>query len=128
LTPGQYSWIGVSSGIRGLNLNYVVTQDECGAELYIDRGKDAEQENKAIFDQLSESREAIDQEIVKMVGRTPSWERLDSRRASRIRISVQGGYRSPEHEWDGIQEEAIKAMNAIDQVLKPYLKKLKVSA
>jgi Domain of unknown function (DUF4268) len=45
VTPGQYSWIGVSSGIRGLNFNYTVTQDECGAELYIDRGKGAEAEN-----------------------------------------------------------------------------------
>jgi hypothetical protein len=39
ITPGEYSWIGASSGIRGLNFNYVVTQDECAAELYIDRGK-----------------------------------------------------------------------------------------
>ena len=31
ITPGEYSWIGTSSGVRGLNLNYVVTQDECGA-------------------------------------------------------------------------------------------------
>ena len=48
----SYSWIGTSSGVRGLNLNYTVTQHECAAELYIDRGKDGEAENKAIFDQL----------------------------------------------------------------------------
>jgi hypothetical protein len=52
LTPGEYSWIGASSGVRGLNLNYVIKQDGCAAELYIDRGKDAEEENKSIFDQL----------------------------------------------------------------------------
>jgi Domain of unknown function (DUF4268) len=52
ITPGEYSWIGTSSGIRGLNLNYVVTQDECGAQLYIDRGKNAVEENKAVFDRL----------------------------------------------------------------------------
>src|SRR5262249_50447871 len=40
LTPREYSWIGTSSGIRGLNFNYSVTQDECAAELYIDRGKE----------------------------------------------------------------------------------------
>ena len=28
ITPGEYSWLGTSSGIRGLNLNYAVTQDE----------------------------------------------------------------------------------------------------
>jgi hypothetical protein len=51
-TPGEYSWIGVSSGIRGLGLNYTVTQEGCAAELYIDRVKDSEEENKQIFDQL----------------------------------------------------------------------------
>jgi len=59
ITPGEYSWIGTSSGVRGLNLNYAVTQDECAAELYIDRGKDGEAENKAIFDQLNANRAEI---------------------------------------------------------------------
>jgi len=42
IAPGEYSWIGTSSGIRGLNLNYTVTQEEVSAELYIDRGKESE--------------------------------------------------------------------------------------
>lgn len=59
ITPGQYSWLGTSSGVRGLNLNYSVTQNDCGVELYIDRGKDCEEENEAIFDQLLESKERV---------------------------------------------------------------------
>jgi hypothetical protein len=39
ITPGEYGWISASSGIRGLNFNYVVMQDECCVELYMDRGK-----------------------------------------------------------------------------------------
>lgn len=81
ITPGEYSWIGTSSGVRGLNLNYVVTQDECAAELYIDRGKDAEDENKAIFDQL----QAKQSDIEKAFGASLSWERLEGKRACRIR-------------------------------------------
>jgi len=60
ITPGEHSWIGTSSGIRGLNFNYVVTQDECAAELYIDRGKYLEEENKAIFDQLDAHRPEVE--------------------------------------------------------------------
>jgi hypothetical protein len=126
ITPGQYSWIGVSAGIRGLNFNYAITQDECGAELYIDRGKDGEQENKSIFDQLQAHQAEIDAEVKKAVGKAPKWERLDGKRACRIRIAMAGGYKSPEEEWDAIQTPVIKAMNALDQVLKPYLKKLKI--
>jgi hypothetical protein len=43
-----------SSGIRGLSLNYVVNQDSSDAELYIDRGEQAE--NKRIFDRLLAQR------------------------------------------------------------------------
>ncbi|MER8536670.1 DUF4268 domain-containing protein [Mesorhizobium sp. M1005] len=56
LTPGPWSWIGVSSGIRGLGFNYTVARNSCGAELYIDRGKDSEAVNESIFDQLSAHR------------------------------------------------------------------------
>lgn len=124
ITPGSYSWIGTSSGVRGLNLNYVVTQDECAAELYIDRGKDAEDENKSIFDQLYSLKESIESVVPAPI----SWERLDGRRASRIRISFPGGYRSPDSDWTAVQTKVIEAMNALNQALQPYLKKLKLGS
>lgn len=127
LTPGQYSWIGTSAGIRGLNLNYVVWQDGSAAELYIDRGKDSEIENKAIFDTLAENRSSIDQQIKEKTGLIPTWERLDGKRASRIRISLEGGYRAPADTWPSIQQKMIGAMNALDSTLKPYIKKLRVN-
>jgi hypothetical protein len=124
ITPGEYSWIGTSSGVRGLNLNYVVTQDECGAELYIDRGKGCEEENKAIFDQLAANRA----EIEKAFGGSLSWERLEGKRACRIKYYQQGGgYRSPEDEWPKLQDGMIAAMTRLEQALRPYLKQLKLS-
>jgi hypothetical protein len=125
ITPGEYSWIGTSSGIRGLNLNYVVHQDECAAELYIDRGKDSEEENKAIFDQLKSSRADIE----KVFGGPLSWERLDGKRACRIRFTqLDGGYRSPEEKWPTIQDGVIHAMNHLEQALRPHLKALKLNS
>ncbi len=124
ITPGPYSWIGASAGIRGLNLQYVVTQDESYAELYIDRGKDSDEENKLIFDQLIASKEAIE----KVSSEKLSWERMDGRRASRIRITIPGGYRSPDEEWGAIQTRLVAAMNSLNQVLQPHLKKLKLGS
>src|SRR5437773_2500679 len=60
ITPSEHCWIAASAGVRGLSFNYVVMQDECRVELYIDRGKDSDVENKQIFDQLHASREAIE--------------------------------------------------------------------
>lgn len=122
ISPGSYSWIGTSSGVRGLNLNYTVLQDECGAELYIDRGNGAEAENKSIFDQLFKSKAAIEGKF----GGPLSWERLDDRRASRIKAGLQGGYRSPEDEWDEVQTHQVDAMNRLSAALQPYLKALKL--
>jgi hypothetical protein len=125
ITPGEYSWIGASSGIRGLNLNYVVTQDECAAELYIDRGKDADEENKAIFDQLHSHQD----EINTAFGETLSWERLDGKRACRIRHTQSGGgYRTPEDQWPGVQDAIIKDMDRLEKALRPHLKQLRQSA
>jgi hypothetical protein len=123
ITPGEYSWIGTSSGVRGLNLNYSITQDECGAELYIDRGKGREEENKSIFDQLFANRE----EIEKVFGGPLSWERLEGKRACRIKYSQEGGYRAPEDQWPKMQEDIIAAMNRLEQALRPFLKQLTLS-
>jgi Domain of unknown function (DUF4268) len=123
ITPGEYSWIGTSSGVRGLNLNYSITQDECGAELYIDRGKGREEENKSIFDQLFAHRE----EIEKGFGGPLSWERLEGKRACRIKYSQEGGYRTPEDQWPKMQEDIIAAMNRLEQALRPFLKQLTLS-
>lgn len=122
ITPSSYSWLGTSSGVRGLGLNYTVNQDECGAELYIDRGKDADEENKSIFDQLYAHKDEIELNAPSQI----SWERLDGRRASRIKIFINGGYRSDPENWDAIQTKQVEAMNWLDQALKPFIKKLKL--
>jgi hypothetical protein len=125
ITAGEYSWIGASSGIRGLGLNYVVTQDDCAAELYIDRGKDAEEENKAVFDQLFAHKAEIDAAF----GEELSWERLEGKRACRIRhTQTGGGYRSPEDQWPAIQDAIIKDMDRLEKALRPHLKQLKLNA
>jgi hypothetical protein len=125
ITPGEYSWLGASSGIRGLNLNYSVNQDECAAELYIDRGKDADMENKAIFDQLFAHKDDINAAF----GQSLSWERLEEKRACRIRHTQSGGgYRSPEDQWPALQDAIIKDMDRLEKALRTYLKQLKLNA
>jgi hypothetical protein len=122
ISPGYYSWIGTSSGVRGLNLNYAVTKDQASAELYIDRGRDSEAENKRIFNQLSTHKDQIDAAI----GRKVSWERLEERRACRIRISIPGGYTAPETEWESIQNNMADAMNALSKAISPHLPSLQL--
>jgi hypothetical protein len=121
IKPGSFHWIGASSGIRGLGFNYVVTQDSSTAEIYIDRG-DGE-ENKRIFDHLHARKD----EIEKSFGGPIMWERLDAKRACRIRHIVErGGYRSPESIWPEIQAQMVDAMCRLEIALKPGLDSLKL--
>lgn len=122
ITPGPSTWIGVTSGVRGLPLNYVITQQDCGAELYIDRGEGSEAENKSIFDQLHSRRAEIDAAF----GGELLWQRLDTKRASRIRVNLPGGYRSPPEDWKEIQDRQVDAMNRLHKALQPHLKTLKL--
>ncbi|MEQ1904624.1 MAG: DUF4268 domain-containing protein [Pirellulaceae bacterium] len=116
IKPGAHHWLGASYGIRGLGLNYVIVQEYGVAELYIDRG-DAD-ENKRIFDQLYGRKDDIEK---KFKG-TLSWERLDTKRACRIKHVIErGGYRSPESEWPAIQTEMVDAMTRLETALKPHL-------
>ena len=113
IKPSAYHWLGASSGIRGLGLNYVIGQEYGAAELYIDRADAVE--NKRIFDQLHARKEEIEQAF----GGTLSWERLDTKRACRIKHLIErGGYRSTELQWPAIQAEMVETMTKLEAALK----------
>ena len=122
ISPGQYSWIGTAAGRRGLGFNYVVRQHEANVELYIDRGKDADEENKTIFDTLVASKDDIEATF----GEPLEWQRLESKRACRIRKEIElGGYRD-EAQWPANQDAMIDAMIRLEKALKPHIAKLQV--
>jgi len=119
IKPGTAGWIGASSGVRGLNFNYSIGQEQGGVEVYIDRGDGTE--NKRIFDTLCASREAVE----KAFGGSLHWERLDAKRACRIKHPIHsGGYRSPESEWPQIQDELVEAMMRFEAALLPSIEQL----
>ncbi len=121
ISPGEYHWIGTSSGVRGLNLNYTIRQDEGTTELYIDRGPDADT-NKRIFDFLHGHKTEIEQ----VFGGELSWQRLDDKRACRIAFTTPlGGWRSEESRWPETQDAMIDAMIRLEKALSPQLAKLK---
>lgn len=122
ISPSIYSWIGTSSGKRGLNLNYAATNKYGQVELYIDRGKETEEENKRIFDQLYSHR----QEIEKDFGDKLNWERLNDRRASRISKRFNYAGLNEREKWDKLQADMIDAMVKIDKALNKHIKALKI--
>lgn len=122
ISPGYSNWIGAGAGKSGLGFNYTSNQHEWWTELYIDRGKDADEENKAIFDKIANSKDTIESDF----GEPLEWQRLEGKRACRIRKRPEpGGYRD-ESSWLEIQEAMIDAMIRLEKALRPHIAKLKV--
>jgi len=84
ISPSRYHWIGAGSGVRGVGFNFTVTKTFGRAELYIDRGDKAE--NESVFDQLFARKETLEQGF----GEALVWERLDGKRACRVKAEQVG--------------------------------------
>lgn len=121
ISPSQHNWVGAGSGVAGLGYNYVVRKFDAQVELYIDRGKDSDEENRLFFDKLAEKKD----EIESTFGSPLEWQRLEGKRACRIRKMIDaGGYRSSEKEWPTIHSKMIEEMIKLEKAFAPQINKL----
>jgi hypothetical protein len=124
ITPSTVSWISTASGLPGVSYIYTVTKGGIGVEIYIDRGKDSEDENLAIFRQLEARKDEIEREFGPGL---LEWQTLEDRRACRIRCRRDnGGYRSPEADWPRIQDECISDMARLEKVFRGPIKAVQI--
>jgi hypothetical protein len=79
-------------------------------------------QNKAIFDKLFACRQQIEKEFSHPV----EWERLEDRRASRIKSVIVGGYKTPETDWPTIRRELVSRIAALEKALRPHLDALQL--
>ena len=122
ISPGQYGWIGTSAGKRGLSYVFVVLQHSAWVEFYIDKGADSQEINKKIFDTLFSKKSKIEKEF----GEKLEWQRLDSRRASRIKYSKNKvGWKDDQSKWAALHLKMIKSMISLDRAIKPEIKSIK---
>lgn len=122
ISPGIYSYISTGSGITGVAFNYTITYKYGQAELYIDRGKDRDKENKKIFDLLHSHR----QEIEKDFGDKLNWERLEDRRACRICKRFDYAALGDRDKWGKLQDDMIDAMMRLEGALRRHLKGIEI--
>ena len=114
LSPSRYNWIGTGSGKSGIAYNYVIWEHETAVEVYIDRGKELQEENEAIFDKLLARKE----EIEAKTGFELEWDRLPTKRACRIRKKfLIGGYKD-EDTWQEAIEKTVEAMIKLESAFK----------
>ncbi len=120
-SPSKNNWISTGAGKGGLGFTYVIwLEDKTAVELYIDTGD--RDENKHIFDSLRSKNEKIEADF----GGSLLWERLDDRRASRVRAFIsKGGLKDDESNWPSIQDAMIDAMDRLSKALRPHIQALR---
>jgi len=119
ISPGKEHWISAGAGKSGLAFNYVIRMSDAQVELYIDQGEG--EANKRIFDRLFVSKEKVEEAF----GEPLEWQRLDDRRACRIRHRLPLGGLADRDRWPEIQEAMIDAMVRLEKALKPRIKRLR---
>ena len=118
ISPSNYHWIGAGSGVRGVGYNFVVSKKLGRVELYIDRGD--QEENKLVFDTLFAMKHEIEQNF----GGNLKWERLDDKRASRIKYENPDFNVTDKKKWPDMIEFMSDGMVRFEEALKEPLKKV----
>lgn len=120
VSPGTHYWAETGGGRSGLKLSYVIRENEWQVELYIDRGRDSDEQNLRWFDELQAQQEEIERDFAGAL----DWQRLDGKRACRIRHRVEGAGLNDEERWPEIQEAMVDAMIRLERTLRPKIEAL----
>jgi len=122
ISPKKYSWLGTSTGFRGLGYNCAVGKSIAEVGLYIDRGKDAQELNKNIFDQFYKNKDQIEKDF----GTDLRWEDLPNARACRIsKVSKLGGWYD-EETWEKVHEDMIDKIIKLQKAFSSHVKNIKI--
>lgn len=120
ITSGKGPWISTGAGISGLIYAFVLAAHSARVELYID--KSSSNTNRAIFDQLSAKRSAIETAF----GDTLDWQPLEGKKAKRICWTTSSaGLKDPDA-WPELQDELIDAMTRLSAALQPHISALRL--
>ena len=107
------NWYNVSLGSSKANLSITLNTKEkaVGIEVYI-------QNDKTLFDQLYALREQIEDET----GLTFDWQRLDGKKASRIRYLMDGLDFENQENYQELMNEVLDQVIKMRKVFKKYIK------
>jgi hypothetical protein len=116
------SWLSMAAGRTGFQFTWSFSKGQLRTELYIDAGD--QPTNKAYFDALNERAAELEGEV----GYQLVWERLDSRRASRVytgRTFAPAELADESHE---LRDWAVQSMLAFARVFRPVIRRLAAPA
>ncbi|HIF9385129.1 TPA: DUF4268 domain-containing protein [Photobacterium damselae] len=114
ISPSKDQWLGAGSGVRNCRFNLIFGTKEARVELYLSR--QAPEENNFVFDALFKQRSDIEAKFGSLI----DWQRLDGKKACRIKVSKEfDGYNR--ECWPEIIEWLIQNMTKFELAFKSAL-------
>ncbi|MEF1290086.1 DUF4268 domain-containing protein [Vibrio sp. M260118] len=114
ISPSKDQWLGAGSGVRNCRFNLIFGTKEARVELYLSR--QAPEENNFVFDALFKQRSDIEAKF----GSPIDWQRLDGKKACRIKVSKAFDGYNREY-WPEIIEWLIQNMTEFELAFKSAL-------
>ena len=118
ISPQKTSWMHKTSDLSSCKYSFVFKKYEIQTEFYFD--KDSKAENKEMYDSLYASKDGIEQAF----GQKLNWERLDDRKASRIKLVKEFDSYDRDN-WPDMNKWLYENMVKLEQALAPYITALK---
>lgn len=117
-TASNRNFLVTGAGKIGYSYNYIIMAENARVELYID-GRDAAW-NKSAFDSLLKHKTKIEDAF----GASLLWERLEDKRASVIRFSMDQFGLQDNDKWPELQDQMIDAMIKFENAFRPFIQKI----
>ena len=115
ISPSKDSWISAGSGMSGVGFNFVVGRNYARAEVYMSRSN--AEENKFIYDELHKLKDDIETDFEESL----EWERLDNKKASRIKSELGNVSLYNKEDWDKMIAFMIDSMARMEKAFKSKL-------
>jgi hypothetical protein len=117
-TPGVEHYLNTGGGKKGVYLVYIIANSGARVELSFEIG-DANW-NKRIFDSFLLNKV----EIENAFGNSLIWDRLDNKRASIIRYTINQWGLKDKDKWPELQDQMIEAMIKFERIFRPFIQKI----
>mgnify|MGYP003774273049 CR=1 FL=1 len=119
INPSKDNWISAGTGISSVSYSFVISRSYVRVELYMQKAK--KEENKFIFDELMLLKDVIESDF----GDQLIWERLDDKKASRIKYQKVDVNIFNDNDWGIIFDFMVDAMVRLEKTFKARLNEVK---
>lgn len=120
VSPSKDNWITGRTGLSGVNLNSVISNRYARSEVYIQRR--LADENKEIFDELLNYRNEIENQF----GSTLIWERLDQKKACRIKFQLDDVDYLKKDDWPKMISFMVDGMTRLEMAFKGPIARIRL--